>query len=81
MKEKQKRTYLCNSDDKLFKMLLDYKERFLKTQTKKNQKKNHNVNVDCEMQNMTMDDDAQKVKTPSSQTKSCQLSQEKTNVL
>jgi hypothetical protein len=49
MKEKQKRTYLCNSDDKLFKMLLDYKERFLKTQTKKNQKKNHNVNVDCEM--------------------------------
>jgi len=34
MKEKQKRTYLCNSDDKLFKMLLDYKERFLKTQTK-----------------------------------------------
>jgi hypothetical protein len=39
MKEKQKRTYLCKSDDKLFKMLLDYKERFLKTQTKKNQKK------------------------------------------
>jgi hypothetical protein len=39
MNKKQKRTYLCKSDDKLFKMLLDCKERFLKTQTKKNQKK------------------------------------------
>jgi hypothetical protein len=36
---KKKRTYLCKSDDKLFKMLLDCKERFLKTQSKTNKKK------------------------------------------
>lgn len=36
---KKKRTYLCENDDKLFKMLLDCKERFLKTQSKTNKKK------------------------------------------
>ncbi len=77
MNENKKKTYLCKSDDNLFKMLLDCKERFVKTQTKKIPQ------CECWLWNVDHDNGwwCTKGQTPSLQTKNCQFSQAATNVL